>query len=57
MIGEGLRELGVLSATFIPLDYAFAENPDLPGWAIVVATVMFGGGFFCVGILIEEKRQ
>lgn len=57
MIGDALREVGVLAAVFIPLDWAFSSEPVLPLWGVVVATVFYGGGFFVVGMLVEEARE
>lgn len=57
MIGEAFREVGVLAAVFIPLDWGFSSEPALPLWGAVVATVAYGGGFFALGVLIEEARE
>ena len=62
MIGEGLRELGILTFVFIPLDYVFSENTLAWGW-VGVAMVMFGCGLFLLessssvdGGKLESKR-
>jgi hypothetical protein len=57
MIGEALREAGVLAAVFIPLDHVFAEHPVLPAWATLLAMLVVGGGLFTLGLLIEERRK
>ena len=56
MVGEALREIGILALVFIPLDHVFAEDPVLPLWGVVVATVLFGFGAIALGMLIEERR-
>lgn len=57
MIGEALREIGVLAAVFIPLDHLFSDKPSLPIWAVVTAMLIYGVGIWLVGMLIEERRE
>jgi hypothetical protein len=57
MVGEALREVGVLALVFIPLDHAFSAEPALPLWAVVLATIVFGLGAIGLGVLIEEIRE
>jgi phosphate/sulfate permease len=57
MIGEALREVGVLAAVFIPLDHFFAEKQVMPTWMVLPAVAIWGIGLWTVGMLIEEKRE
>lgn len=57
MIGEALREVGVLAAVFIPLDHLFSDTSAFPLWGVALATVIYGGGLWFVGMKIEETRQ
>ena len=56
MIGEGLRELGILAFIFIPLDYAFSDNAIGLGW-VALSAVLVGGGLFALGVVIERRRK
>lgn len=57
MIGEALREMGVLMLVFIPLDHVFSEHPVLPAWGVIVAAAGYGVGLFGLGLVIEETRE
>lgn len=58
MIGEALRDVGILAAVFIPLDHLFSDGKeDLPTWIVVIATVTYGGVIWFLGVLIEEHRE
>ena len=56
MIGEGLRELGILVFMFIPLDYFFSDFALAVGW-VWLLTVVLGGGLFLMGVVIERRRE
>jgi hypothetical protein len=57
MIGEALRETGVLLLVFIPLDHLFSEHPVLSSWGVIVAAVGYGVGLFGLRVVIEETRE
>ena len=54
LLGETIREFGLLAMVFVPLDAAFA-SPLTQGIAIVAAIVL---GATCVfgGIMLETRR-
>jgi hypothetical protein len=56
MIGEGLRELGILMLVFVPLDFAIADRPPLTGWG-VSAIVALALALFVIGVRIERTRM
>jgi len=54
MIGEALREAGVLVLVFVPL-YELFEH-DHPGWYIVGLLIFIGVSLLLAGIEIERRR-
>jgi hypothetical protein len=54
LLGETLREIGILVAVFAPLDALFAERITSPGVIIAVAT---GGTVLIVGGILMEARR
>jgi phosphate/sulfate permease len=56
MIGEGLREVGVLVFVFVPLDYFLGDNQMIPAWVVLFVTVVVGLGMWLLGFFIEEKH-
>jgi hypothetical protein len=55
MIGEILRECGVLLVVFIPLDLALQGHPLTTPW--VVAIVVLPATLMALGISIERSRR
>ena len=56
MIGEALREFGVLLAVFAPLERLVVRGePFTPGFALTVTTVVLVTAG--LGILIERRRK
>jgi hypothetical protein len=56
MLGEGLREFGILVAVFVPLDNAFEVQP-LPFWMAYGVAIVVGGGVFGLGVYLERRRS
>jgi len=54
MIGEALRESGILVLVFVPL-YELFEH-DHPVWYIVVLLIIVGIGLLLAGIEVERRR-
>jgi hypothetical protein len=54
MIGEALRESGVLVLVFVPL-YELFEH-DHPAWFIVGLLILIGIGLLLAGIEVERRR-
>jgi hypothetical protein len=54
MIGEALRESGVLVLVFVPL-YELFEH-DRPSWYIVLVLIVIGIGLLLAGIEVERRR-
>ncbi len=54
MIGEALREAGVLVLVFVPL-YELFER-DRPVWYIVWLLLVIGIGLLLAGIEVERRR-
>lgn len=54
MIGEALRESGVLVLVFVPL-YELFEH-DRPSWYIVLVLIVIGVGLLLAGIEVERRR-
>lgn len=57
MVGEALREAGVLAIVLIPLDHVFSDQQELSTLTVVAATLVIGMGLFGLGVYIEEKRK
>jgi hypothetical protein len=55
MVGEAMREIGVLVAVFGMLDKLLRGDGATVGWtAAVLGTALF---FFVVGVTIERRRR
>jgi hypothetical protein len=54
MVGESLREIGVLLIVFVPLYDLFEK--EHPSWYIVLATLGIGIASLIAGIEIERRR-
>jgi hypothetical protein len=54
MIGEALREMGVLVIVFVPL-YELFEH-EHPSWYIVLLLIFIGIGCLLTGIEVERRR-
>lgn len=55
MLGEFLREVGVLVAVFIPLDMLFTGRA-LPRWQFALGMITFLVSLVC-GIILERVRR
>ncbi len=55
MIGELLREIGVLLVVFVPLDGLF--NPNILSLSTIAAIVGFAFAVGYIGIRLEEARR
>jgi hypothetical protein len=58
MIGEALREVGILTLVFVPLE-AY-RGVQWKTWVVALAmmvTVILAIGFLALGIAIERKRE
>jgi hypothetical protein len=55
MIGEGMREVGVLVAVFGMLDKFLRGEPPTAIWTASVLTI--GLFFFVSGLMIERQRR
>lgn len=56
LLGESMREIGVLAIVFIPLEAYWKEpaNP-LPFWLYLVLGLVFGGPFVAWGIYLQRE--
>ena len=54
LLGETLREVGILILVFAPLETAFSDRPT--GALVVIGTVAFSLGLIAAGILVEARR-
>ena len=54
MIGETLREAGMLVMVFTPLYELF--EPNRPSWLIVLLMTAIGIGLLLTGIEVERRR-
>ena len=52
---EGVRELGILLIAFAPLDFVFADSPDLAGAALLFFAV--GAILFVLAVESEARRD
>jgi len=55
MVGEFLREVGVLLVVFVPLEALF--NPGALRWWEFAGIVAMALGIGYIGVRIEERRQ
>ena len=55
MLGEVMREVGVLLFVFIPLDLALQGHGLTIGWATVILVVP--AAFLAAGIYVERTRR
>ena len=55
MVGECLRDAGLLTSVFLPLDNIFTDKPLTAGWFVTI--LILGGGFIIMGIVIERRRR
>jgi hypothetical protein len=56
MIGEGLRECGILIAVFVPIDSLF-QHGLWGGWAVRLFGIVLGIVIFWGGIRLERSRS
>ncbi len=54
LIGESIREIGILISVFAPLDAFFQKEP--PAASVVAAIVAAGLHFIWVGIILEAEE-
>ena len=55
LVGETLREAGILTGLFVPLDSAFSERPLTTAVLITVGGVSLAA--IACGILMEAKNR
>ena len=55
LVGETMRETGVLAGLFIPIDSAFAERPM--GSVALAASIVVSALLIVCGILLEAKNR
>jgi hypothetical protein len=53
LLGETVREIGILVFVFAPLDAAFADRP--PDFGAVIAVAAGALGVIAVGIILETE--
>ena len=55
MVGEALREIGILVLVFVPLDAIFAQRRL--GWKLWISSLSIGALFLFLGIQFERRRK
>jgi len=55
LVGETLREIGILAVTFIPLEAAFSDRATNP--YVLIGLVAGGVVLIACGILLEAKHR
>jgi hypothetical protein len=55
LVGETLREAGMLAGLFVPLDSVFSDRPFTPRVLIAVSVASFMA--MACGILLEAKNR
>jgi hypothetical protein len=57
LVGESLRDIGILLLVFVPLDAIFYQGAIAPGTRIALVMLAFVGlGLPVIGVLVEGRK-